>query len=224
MEIDEEGDNISIWNTEVTTLHRNNKTVDLHCLCKLNYVAEYCRHTAAQWVRLCGRCQVSRGLLRLEPKAPTSHSDLLCYLWVEVEPLQRVDDQRVLGQPVIHDHVEAVQERRSLDDGLVVGVVQTLGRDTDTHLIRPKSEDQQEQQTLAAEMGQTLNKPRPSSDRWSSAGSADGYSSQPMWETQQGWGGKHTWRHCNLLCHQPVKMDHTACYMSATLTQTWGQG
>lgn len=49
-------------------------------------------------------------------------------LRVEVEPLQRVDDQRVLCQLVVHDGVEALQEGRRLDQGLVVGVVEALGR------------------------------------------------------------------------------------------------
>lgn len=48
------------------------------------------------------------------------------YLWVEIKSLQCVYDQRVLCQPIIHDHVQAVQERRSLDDGFVVGIIQTL--------------------------------------------------------------------------------------------------
>lgn len=48
------------------------------------------------------------------------------YLGIEIESLQCVDDQGVLCEPIIHDHVEAVQERRSLYNGLVVGIVQTL--------------------------------------------------------------------------------------------------
>lgn len=48
------------------------------------------------------------------------------YLRIEIESLQCVDDQGVLCEPIIHDHVEAVQERRSLYNGLVVGIVQTL--------------------------------------------------------------------------------------------------
>lgn len=48
------------------------------------------------------------------------------YLWIEVKSLQSVDDQGELCQPVIHDHVEAVQEGGSLDYGLVVGIVETL--------------------------------------------------------------------------------------------------
>lgn len=51
------------------------------------------------------------------------------YLWVEIEPLQCVDDQRVLGQLVVHDRVEAPQEGRRLNDGLVVGVVEALKPD-----------------------------------------------------------------------------------------------
>lgn len=51
------------------------------------------------------------------------------YLWIEVESLQRVDDQRVLCQPVVHDHVEAVHEGRSLDNRLVVGIVEALEPD-----------------------------------------------------------------------------------------------
>lgn len=50
------------------------------------------------------------------------------HLGVEVEPLQRVDDQRVLRQPVVHDGVQALQEGRRLDHRLVVGVVEALGR------------------------------------------------------------------------------------------------
>lgn len=48
------------------------------------------------------------------------------YLWIEVKSLQSVDDQGELCQPVIHDRVEAVQEGGSLDNGLVVGIVETL--------------------------------------------------------------------------------------------------
>lgn len=48
------------------------------------------------------------------------------YLWIQVESLQRVDDQGVLCEPVVHDHVETPQERRSLNDGLVVRIIQTL--------------------------------------------------------------------------------------------------
>lgn len=51
------------------------------------------------------------------------------YLWVEIEPLQCVDDQRVFGQPIVHDRVETSQEGRRLDDGLVVGVVEALKPD-----------------------------------------------------------------------------------------------
>lgn len=32
----------------------------------------------------------------------------------------------MLCQPIVHDHVKAVQERRSLNNCLVVGIVQTL--------------------------------------------------------------------------------------------------
>lgn len=48
------------------------------------------------------------------------------YLWIKIESLQRVDDQGVLGQPIIHDRAEAIQERGSIDNGLVVGIVETL--------------------------------------------------------------------------------------------------
>lgn len=48
------------------------------------------------------------------------------YLWIEIESLQRVNNQGILRQPVVHDHVKAVQERRGLDNRLVVGIVQTL--------------------------------------------------------------------------------------------------
>lgn len=48
------------------------------------------------------------------------------YLWIEIESLQRVDNKRVLCQPIVHDHVEAFQERWSLNNGLIVGIVQTL--------------------------------------------------------------------------------------------------
>lgn len=48
------------------------------------------------------------------------------YLWIEIESLQSVNNQRILSQPIIHHHVEAIQERRSLNNGLVVGIVQTL--------------------------------------------------------------------------------------------------
>lgn len=50
------------------------------------------------------------------------------HLRVEVEPLQRVDHQRVLGQLVVHYGVHAVQEGRRLDHRLVVGVVEALRR------------------------------------------------------------------------------------------------
>lgn len=55
------------------------------------------------------------------------------YLWIKVESLQSVDDQGVLSQPIIHDHVEASQERGSLDNGLVVGIVQTLEPEEDAY-------------------------------------------------------------------------------------------
>lgn len=48
------------------------------------------------------------------------------YLWIKVKSLQSVDDQGVLCQPVIHDHVEAVHEGGSFDNGLVVGIVKAL--------------------------------------------------------------------------------------------------
>lgn len=48
------------------------------------------------------------------------------YLRIEVESLERVDDQGVLRQTIVHDRVEAVQERGSLNQGLVVGIVETL--------------------------------------------------------------------------------------------------
>lgn len=55
------------------------------------------------------------------------------YLGIKVESLQGVDDQGVLSQPIIHDHVEASQERGSLDNGLVVGIVQTLEPEEDAY-------------------------------------------------------------------------------------------
>lgn len=48
------------------------------------------------------------------------------YLWIEVKSLQSVDDQRELCQTVIHDRVKTIQEGGSLDNGLVVGIIQTL--------------------------------------------------------------------------------------------------
>lgn len=48
------------------------------------------------------------------------------YLWVKIKPPEGVYDQWVLGQPVVHDHMEALQEGRRLNDGLVVRVVQAL--------------------------------------------------------------------------------------------------
>ena len=45
------------------------------------------------------------------------------HLWIEIESLQCVNNQGVLRQSIIHDHVEAVQERRGLNNGLVVGIV-----------------------------------------------------------------------------------------------------
>lgn len=48
------------------------------------------------------------------------------YLWVEIKSLQCVYNQGILCQPIIHDHVEAVQERGGLDYGFVVRIIQTL--------------------------------------------------------------------------------------------------
>lgn len=48
------------------------------------------------------------------------------HLGVQVKPLQRVYDQRILGESVVHDQTQTVQEGRSLDDALKVGVIQTL--------------------------------------------------------------------------------------------------
>lgn len=48
------------------------------------------------------------------------------YLRIEIESLQRVNNQGVFCQMIVHDHVEAIQEGGSLNNGLVVGIVQTL--------------------------------------------------------------------------------------------------
>lgn len=48
------------------------------------------------------------------------------HLRVQVKPLQRVNDQRILSESVVHDQTETVQEGWSLDDALKVRVVQTL--------------------------------------------------------------------------------------------------
>lgn len=48
------------------------------------------------------------------------------HLGVEVKPLERVYDQWELCESVVHDQTQAVQEGRSLDDALKVGVIQTL--------------------------------------------------------------------------------------------------
>lgn len=76
------------------------------------------------------------------------------YLWIQIESLQCVDDQGVLRQPVIHDLVEAVQEGRSLNNGFVVRIVETLEATEDKHtLLKGKwqrKENTKEEQTQQA--------------------------------------------------------------------------
>lgn len=55
------------------------------------------------------------------------------YLWVEIKSLQCVDNQGVLRQPIVHDHVKAIQERRSLNDGFVIRIIKTLKPKEHTH-------------------------------------------------------------------------------------------
>lgn len=50
------------------------------------------------------------------------------YLRVQVEPLKSVYHQRVFSEPVIHDHVKTIHEGTSLNDGLEIGVIQSLKR------------------------------------------------------------------------------------------------
>lgn len=75
------------------------------------------------------------------------HGNPGAHLGVEVEPLQRVDDQRVLRQPVVHDGVQALQEGRRLDHRLVVGVVEALMR---PERGPPRSAASQQQQVALA--------------------------------------------------------------------------
>lgn len=55
------------------------------------------------------------------------------YLWIQIKSLQSVNNQGVLCQPIVHDHVKAIQEGRSLNNGLVVGIVQTLEPNENTY-------------------------------------------------------------------------------------------
>lgn len=79
------------------------------------------------------------------------HRNPGAHLGVEVEPLQRVDDQRVLRQPVVHDGVQALQEGRCLDHRLVVGVVEALGR---PERGPPRSAASQQQVAPASHFGE----------------------------------------------------------------------
>lgn len=118
------------------------------------------------------------------------------YLRVEIESLQRVNNQRVFCQTVIHDHVQAVQEGGSLDDRLVVGIVQTLEakEDTDTSLKELwkrnlEAEPQREEGPADTETSHTkYNNKNNSAEEtpWSYPGSADGNSSQPVWSLAAG--------------------------------------
>lgn len=60
------------------------------------------------------------------------------YLWIEIKSLQSVDDQRVLCQLIVHDHVDAAHEGRSLDNGLVVGIVEAL--EPDNSPLQPETQ------------------------------------------------------------------------------------
>lgn len=59
------------------------------------------------------------------------------YLWIEVKSLESVDNQGILCEPIVHDGVKTIQEWRSLDNGFVIGIVQTLQRKekTDDRLL-----------------------------------------------------------------------------------------
>lgn len=51
---------------------------------------------------------------------------LLTHFWVEVKALECVDNVRELCEVVVHEAVQAQEEGVCVDNGLVVGVVQTL--------------------------------------------------------------------------------------------------
>lgn len=87
------------------------------------------------------------------------------YLWIQIESLQCVDDQGVLRQPVIHDLVEAVQEGRSLNNGLVVGIVETLEATEDKHTLlkgkwqrKENTKEEQTQQAYVRSSAETLSR------------------------------------------------------------------
>lgn len=48
------------------------------------------------------------------------------YLRIEIKSLQCVNHQRMLRQPIVHDHMEAFQKGGSLNNGFVVGIVKSL--------------------------------------------------------------------------------------------------
>lgn len=51
------------------------------------------------------------------------------HLWIQVESFQGVYDQWIFSKAVIHDQVQAIQEAGGLNNGLEVGIVQTLDKD-----------------------------------------------------------------------------------------------
>lgn len=92
----------------------------------------------------------------------------------------------MLSQSIIHDHVEAVQERRSFNNCLVVGIIKTLQPNRKLkweHLDEHQEQSKTNRQQQATKQKST----RRNWDETCSSGSADATAHRPFGGTQQEW-------------------------------------